>query len=139
MDNIIVNIILNGNSSNAKRINVEGDTIVKLSSFATENSGFNWQSFIFMDSTVILDNVVIYDDYDLKCLTWFLFSNFNVDMTKSYIGFEMLKKLALELYNNDLLKNKRSLKLTLPWGGGSRESEILEYAKECFDKKGVKY
>lgn len=128
-------ITLNGNSEKAKKTVVEGDTIVKLSNFV-DGKCFDWYPFCFRGTTLILEKIVIYDDFDLKSLEWFLHNKFNVDMTKSYIGFEMLRKLADGLHK---IPFGWRLKLTLPWGGGSREMECLEYSKQWFDKLGVKY
>jgi hypothetical protein len=137
MDLITVStfITLNGDSPKATKTVVECDTIVKLSGFVT-GKNFNWYPFCFKNTILNLENIVIYDDDDLNSLEWFLYNKFNVDMTKSYIGFEMLRKLADKL---DIISSGWSLKLRLPWGGGSRELECLEYSKQLFDKLGVKY
>ena len=128
-------ITLDGSSPRAERRVIEGDSIVQLSSFFEKD--FFFPPYGFKKTKLFIKNVVIYDDNDVWHLLWFIRSKFCVDMTLSYIGFEMLRKLADGIKGME--KDGWSLKLKLPWGGGSRELESLEYAKQIFDKAGVQY
>lgn len=128
-------ITLDGSSPRAERRVIEGDSIVQLISFFEKD--FFFPNYAFKGTKLFIKNVVIYDDNDLRDLLWFVRSKFCVDMSLSYIGFEMLRKLAAGI--KDMEKDGWSLKLKLPWGGGSRELESLEYAKQIFDKAGVQY
>jgi hypothetical protein len=127
-------ITLDGKSPKATRNKVEGDEIVQFGSFY--DSFFPYEAYSHKNVTVIIKNMVIYDDHDLDKLVWLFFYKFNVDMTESYIGFIMLKQLADKILQHSL---KCSLKLRLPWGGGNRELEMLEYSKPILNKSGVKY
>lgn len=96
-------ITIDGSASKASKTTFDDeDAGVQLRKARTEESGFNWKLKLPIDE-VIVKNVVVYDEYDIGCVAWFIENKIKIDLTNAYIFPKCMGKLITTF--NDLKRS----------------------------------
>lgn len=104
----------------------------------TQSSGFEWNEKIITE--VVIKNITIYGEEDIKCLGWFIKKGIKINASASIVPFEELSEFTDDI--NKLVKsNLKAIEgssITLGWGSGWRGEAITVGARIACESLGFK-
>lgn len=93
---IVDSITIDGKAPNLKITHFpDGGSAVQLRRARQEESGFNWNGLNV--KKVILKNVLIYDEIDVKCVAWFIASGILIDGKDAFLSPD-----ACEIFESEM-------------------------------------
>lgn len=85
-------VTIDGSAAGADRTKFSGgESAVQLRRSRQEESGFDWSGRKI--TQVVVKNMLVYDDVDIRCLRWFIYMKMKIDMSESYLSPDCLSKL----------------------------------------------
>ncbi len=124
-------ITIDGSGSGAKKTTFyDGEVGVQLRAAQTEESGYNWHSKLPIDE-VVIKNVIVYDQYDVDCVAWFVEKNIKIDLTQAYISPKSVDKLVgkFECLKECGISVRKGSAICVQIFGGMREMALSQSAE----------